>query len=112
MLSHTSYGNNYSITNTSYNIKYASSPHTTRSLASRPRILQLFYLRSIGYKTQKKDMIESCFVESTARSYILAEDLRNTETGFNTSLTVPSSHLVFALEALDLSQELSHPGGT
>jgi hypothetical protein len=79
MLSHASYGNNDSITNTSYNIKYASSPHNTRSLASRPRILQLFYLRSIGYKTHKKDKIEGCFVENTARSYILAEDLRNTD---------------------------------
>jgi hypothetical protein len=79
MLSHTSCGDN-SITNTSYNIKYTNSPHNPRSLASRPRILQqLFYLRRIGYKTRKKDRIEGCFVENTAGSYILAEDLTNTD---------------------------------
>jgi hypothetical protein len=78
MLGHTSCGNS-GIILTSYNIKYTSSPHNMRSLASRPRIRQLYRLRSIGHKARKKDRIEVYFIENKARLYILVESQRSTD---------------------------------
>ena len=106
MLSHTPYGNN-SVIHTSYNIKYASSPHNMRSLASRPRIRQPSHLRTIVHKVWKKDRIEVFSSWRIKIDFMFSQKAKGIHTGFNTLCTVPSSHLVFAIGALELLQELS-----